>query len=306
MTAKEYNMIASEIQQLEGFLDKIPKENAIERLGLEVKLSESKDLIEGITPEESPYKAVMTFRGTPVTGKHGIVADFAASATSAFSESVLAIAASLSENFRQVGPIPNRQENQLLITGTAIGSFGFVFEVPKANNDTLFPGSSSAEVALEKFQSLLSSSLEGDDDDLTELVEEIHPRAVAKVKSFLNVLKTNHAWCALTFKEKEFRFASFQDIERSFTRLDSNNINESEETHSGKFLGFLPTSRTFEFQAGDSVLKGKIGSDIMDPNILNAEYLDINVTVLFNTIQVGQGKPRYILKDITNIQNTTK
>ncbi len=302
MTSKDYDMITSEIKQLETLLNKIPQERAIERLGLESRLRKARQSIENFNAEDIPHQATITFRGNPVVGTHGIFADFAANAAGAFAASISAIAASLSDNLKYMGPIPNRQENQLLITGTAIGSFGFVFEVPKTNTDTLFPGSSDAEMALEKLQTLFASSLEGDDDDLTELVEEIHPRAVAKVIEFLNILKTNHAWCALAFKEKKFRFSSFKDIEKSLSRLDLDNINEAEEKHKGRFQGVLPTSRTFEFKEGDTLIKGKIGANIKDPNILNTEYLGKNITVIFQTIQVGEGKPRYILKDITDIE----
>lgn len=301
MKLNDYNEISSEIKQLEKLLAKIPPDNVIERLGLESRLNKAKELIETVVIEKMPYKAIVTYKGNPVIGTHGIFADFAANATSAFSASVLAIAASLSENLKYMGPIPNRLENQLLITGTAKGSFGFEFEVPRVNTDTLFPDSSGSEQALEKLQSLLNFSIEGNDDELTELVQEIHPRAVSKVIDFLDILKTNHAWFGLTFKKKKFQFKNFQDLEASLARLDMDNINEREESYSGKFLGILPTSRTFEFQSGDTILKGKIGPDIIDPNILNTEYLGKSTTIILHTIQVGEGKPRYVLKDISHI-----
>jgi hypothetical protein len=81
------------------------------------------------------------------------------------------------------------------------------------------------------------------------------------------------------------------------------NIHEERETKSGRFLGFLPESRTFEFQeaGGREVMKGRIGPAIMDPETLNKEWLYKSVDVTFLKVQVGQGRPRYTLETLTHI-----
>lgn len=301
MNYREYDMISSEIKQLESLLADIPSHRMIERVGLESRLKSARNKLNNIQKESIRHRAIITFRGQPVIGSHGIVAEFAAKAAGSFSEAVAAIAASLADNLKYMGPIPNRERNQMLITGTAVGSFGFEFEIPKADEDSLFPGSSEAEVALEKMQELFTSSITGNDDLLTELVEEIHPRAVVKAVEFLEVMKNNKAWCALSFKEKTFRFSDLEQITIAMSKLDKDNISETEGIFQGELQGILPSRRTFEFKTSEGIITGKIGPEIKDPDVLNREYLHKQVSINFRMTQVGQGKPRYMLNDLSHI-----
>lgn len=127
----DYLTIASEIRELENLLAAISEGNVIERMSLESRLESAKAALAGL-PQQFAPKARLTFRGKPVFGSHGIAADFGGKAAGAFSDAFAAVAAGLSEGLRYMGPIPNRDKNQLLITGTAIGSFGFEFELPAA------------------------------------------------------------------------------------------------------------------------------------------------------------------------------
>lgn len=302
MTKKEFDITSSEIQQLKLLLADIPPENIIEQKSFESRIQLLEDKIKNISPETTRNRAIMTFRGNPVIKTHGIVAEFASRATSAFTEAVVAIAASLTDNLKYMGPIPNRDKNQLLITGTAIGSFGFEFEVPKADEDSLFIGSSETEIALEKLQELFRASISDDDDLLTELVEEIHPRAVIKAVDFLDVMRNNNAWCALSFKERTFRFLNIHQIETSMLKLSQDNIDEQDVIFNGEFQGILPSRRAFEFKSADGIITGKIGAEIKEPDVLNREYLHKIVSVQLHKIQVGQGRPRYQLVDLKFIQ----
>ncbi len=301
MNYQEHRMLSSEINQLESLLSKISENRVLERMGLEARLKSARHKINNIDLDTLRKKAVVTFRGQPVVGSHGIVADFAAKAAGSFTEAISAVAAGLSGDLSYMGPIPNRNQNHLLITGTAVGSFGFEFEVPKAEENSLFPGTSDAEVALEKMQSLFQMAMDGNDDALTELVDEIHPRAVKKAVDFLDVLKSNSAWFAMEFREHTFRFSDVNQVQMSIDKLSDDNIREETEQYNGKFQGILPSSRTFEFKAGDEIIKGKIGPMIGDPNILNQEYLDQAANITLHVTQVGQGKPRYTLLSLDQI-----
>jgi len=291
MNISEYDALASEISLLEEMLAQLPEEEIIERIGLEHRLEMAKNQIASVQPEQIGHKAVLTFRGTPVIGNHGIAADFAAKATGAFTDAVAAVAAGLADNLRDMGPIPNSEQNQLLITGTAIGSFGFEFEAPKVNED-------NAEAALQKMQSLFRQTVEGNDDSLTEMVEEIHPRAVRKAVDFLKVLREKNAWCAFSFQQNYFSFDSIKQVSTAIERLSEENIQEKDENYQGELQGVLPKSRIFEFNSGDKILCGKIGLHIEDAHVLNRDYLHKPSRVILQVTQVGQGKPRYVLKKL--------
>lgn len=201
-----------------------------------------------------------------------------------------------------MGPIPNRDKNQLLITGTAIGSFGFEFELP-APELTLFPEQENPQIAIEKIEALFRLAATGSDDEVAEVIEEVHPRAVKKVYDFLELLVQQQAWCGLEFEGHSFRYADYEQLKISCERLKDENIHEQEETYSGKFEGVLPTGRSFEFRLNDqkSVIKGKIDRTIDDPDILNRDWLHKPVTAKFHMMQVGKGRPRFTLKSISDL-----
>lgn len=306
MDYDEYLAISSEINELESLLSEIPEENVIDRMGLQARLRSARAAVSGLTEHHSVPKTRLTFRGRPVHGSHGIAADFATRAAGEFVDAIAVIAAGLNDNLRYMGPIPDRQKNQLLITGTAIGSFGFEFELPPPENSTLFPEPSNAENAVEKMQELFRLAAEGSDDDVAELVDEIHPRAVKKVAEFLDHIAQQEAWCGLELKDRFFRFRDIEQLSSSVSRLKEDNIREIDEEHVGEFQGVLPSGRFFEFKAIDQhVLKGKVSSEVADVDLLNREYLHKLVKVKFHVIQVGQGRPRYSLTSLDAIDNAS-
>jgi hypothetical protein len=306
----EFLLLSSEVKQLESMLEEIPASNVINRLGLESRLKRVKAAVAGFNSDALPKKARLTFRGRPVIGSHGVSADFASRASSFFTDAFSAVLAGLNENLRYMGPIPDKQRHQLLITGTAIGSFGFEYELPKANEQdppgqaVFFSAPAQPEIAMDKIEKLFEVASSGTDDDIAELVDEIHPRAVKKAAEFLQYLSDQGAWCALEFKETHFRFTGPDQVRTSADRLKSNNIKENEETFYGEFQGVLPKGRTFEFKLRDQdgVLKGKVGPQIEDADVLNREFLHKLVTARFHVIQVGQGRPRYTLQKIDDIE----
>jgi hypothetical protein len=310
MSYDEYIFVSSEIKELESLLAQIPARNAINRIGLEARLKSAREAIASFDPAQSPKKARLTFRGRPVFGSYGVSADFASKAAGFFTDAFSAVVAGITENLRYMGPIPDKQKNQLLITGTAIGSFGFEFELPRVDSDDtsgqapLFPVPNRPEDAMQKLEKLFQVAAEGSDDDIAELVEEIHPRAVKLVAEFLGYISDQEAWCGLEFKESFFRFSGIEQVRTSVERLTSNNIKESDDAFTGEFQGFLPKERTFEFKLHDQdgVLRGKVGPDIEDADVLNRDFLYKLVNVKLHVIQVGQGRPRYTLQTLDDIK----
>lgn len=299
----EHLALASEIKELESILATIPQENVIERMAFSERLDSAKSALERLPVYQPVEKARLTFRGRPVLGSHGITAEFGSKAAGAFSDAFAAVVAGLNESLRYMGPIPDKAKNQLLITGTAIGSFGFEFELPKQPSE-LFPETAKTEEALEMMQTLLRVSAEGSDDEVTELVEAIHPRAVKKIAEFLGYLVQQQAWCGLEFKDHFFRYQNIEQLQISAERLQEENIHEHDEEYTGEFQGVLPYSRTFEFKLSDQsgILKGKVDIAVDDPDLLNREWLHKPVSLKLHVIQVGQGRPRFTLPEISAVR----
>lgn len=301
----EYLSIKSEIAEIEGILRNISPAQVIKKMTFESRLRSAKIALEAYQRLPIPKKATLTFRGKPVVGSHGLHAEFGSRAALNFADAFAAVAAGLGERLRYKGPIPDRAKHQLLITGTAIGSFGFEFELP-ADKDDLFGDEPPAEHTLRKVQELMQKSAEGSDDEISELVDEIHPRAVAKVHEFLSYLAQQQAWCGLEFGGSFFRYKNIDQLKLSTERLLAGNIKESCETVIGAFTGILPNDRTFEFTQAESghVIKGKIAREVDDPDLLLREYYKKEVTVTFAVVQVGQSRPRYRFTSADSIKLT--
>ena len=298
----EYQTISSEIKDLEALISSVPQGNVIDKMSLESRLRKANNLLSHLPPQYTAPRAQLTFRGRPVSGIHGISADFASRAACAFSDAFSAVAAGLSDRLRPSGPIPDKDKNQLLITGIAIGSFGFEFELPEKGLSK-FSESEETRAAINKIGALFRLAAEGSDDDIAELVEEVQPRAVKKIHEFLDVLVRYHAWCGLSYEKTSFCYTDYEQLKFSAARLKDENIRETQGTYRGEFQGVLPTGRTFEFKLldQDSLISGKVDSSIEDPDVLNRDWLHHPVTVTLNIMQIGEGRPRYTLMSMTDL-----
>lgn len=276
----------------------LPPSARLTRMSTEARLRTIEmQLAEIPVDEREPARARLTFNGAPVIGSHGIFADFGMRAVSSFTDAVASIAASLIAPLSSMGPIPNRDQNQLLITNTAIGSFGFELEEFRGAQLPL-EDESAVAIALDRTQALLQGTL-GTDEDLADVASETDPRALEKIRAFLKVLADSDAVCALQYRGRGVRFTDVGQVRASLERLGADNLRESEQQLHGEFVGVLPKSRTFEFKlAGEEkIIRAKVAPTIQNVDELN-QHLHQTVSVHVMTTQVGNGRPRYLLTKI--------
>jgi hypothetical protein len=302
-----YSFLTSEIHELEDLLEMIPEENVIDRMSVISRIAIVNESLAQTKQHGEMPVARLTFRGEPVFYSHGISANFGAKATESFSDVFTVVVADLNGILRENGPIPEKDKNQLLITGTAIGSFGFEFELPQSSEQrtSLFPESEVSVEAMEKIEILFRLAAEGTDDEITETIVEIQPRTVRKIYEFLDLLVQQGAWCGLEFGDKSFWYKDYEQIKFAANRLRDNNIHESEENYRGEIQGVLPKGRTFEFRVFDQekvVICGKIDRSIDDPDILNREWLYSQISIKLKVMQVGHGRPRYTLISLNDLK----
>ena len=275
----------------------VPSEDVLDRMSFEARLREiDRELGTGTAPTRLPMSATLTYRGRPVVGSQGVYAEFGMSATQAFTRTVATMAASFAGTLAATGPIPNQDDFQLLITSTAIGSFGFRLEEP--GDELLFDTDTPVGQALTSTQRLLESTT-GSDDDLTEVTAGTDPRVIKTARDFLQVLAGRDAVCNLTVGTKSFRFADVAQVRRAIDRLAQENLHEQEESFTGVFQGILPKSRAFEFriQNDSTIIRGKIGSGVSNPADLN-RHLDQSITINLMATRVGNATPRYVLHQL--------
>lgn len=281
---------------LQRMIADTPEEEVLDRGSLIARLEEVEyQIAQARIDEREPARARLTFKGRPVVDSHGILADFSMKAVNSFTEAVAAVAASLTAPLAAMGPIPNREQNQLLITSTALGSFGFELEEYRLGQLPL-DDQSTVELALERTQNLLQGSTDPDDELLADSAAELDQRALDKVRAFIDTLAENDATCTLQFRSRAFRFTDAGQVRRSLQRMSQDNLHEEEQNLKGEFQGVLPKRRTFEFklQETDEVIAGKIGPAIATADELNA-HLYRTVKVRLMVTRVGNGRPRYLL-----------
>lgn len=297
MNFQEYQHLLSERKELQRLLQKMPGDHVIDRMSLQTRLdSVNKALEEAPVHMREPFKARLTFRGKPVVGTYGIFAEFGSAVVERFTEAIVAFAASQSGSLGQKGPIPNRSQYQLLVTGTAVGSFGFNLEEHLTENQLPLDIPSPIENAIEQARILMKASVGIDDEELADAVSELSPRAVKELHSFIKVLAEQEAVCALSFGKKSFQFKDVGEVRRSVERLSQENLREQEQTFTGHFLGVLPEKRDYEFHviADNQTIRGKVSKSIENAADIN-NHLKKHCQITVQTTQVGSGKPRYVL-----------
>ncbi|WP_251962256.1 hypothetical protein [Pseudomonas sp. Marseille-Q5299] len=271
----------------------------LSKLSLEARSKNISTRIEKYWKGEAKLaKAALTFKGAPVWGTHGVHADFGSSATAKFSEAIAAVAASLIGPLGERGKIPNRAQNQILITDVAIGSFGFEFEeASPADGQLPLDGTTPVAQAFELFAELLEASTQGD-DELSEPISKLGSRAIASVAEFLDKLAASDAYCSFSTRYHKFSFQNVEQVLISKSRLNPENIHEELSVISGRFLGTFPSDRKFEFISDDGVvIHGRIDRSIEQPAVIN-HHLNESTKVTFSTKRVGKGRPRYTLAEL--------
>lgn len=299
MNRNEQIALLAEVGTLERMLAETPEDDVVDRASLTVRLQVVQQRLEEAGPlGPEPLRAVVTFDGRPVIGGYGIFADFAARAVGTFSDAVSAVAASLTGPLAATGPIPNREQNQLIITNTAIGSFGFELEECSGQQAKLLLDEPSIiEQALERTQSLLQGTIEINDEALADAAAELDQRALDKVRSFIETLSSAEAVCALNVRNRIFRFSDLGQVRSSLARLSRDNLREEPLAVSGELQGILSKPRTFQMAiAGDlGVITGKVSRAVEDLDRINRELAYRQIEVNLISRRVGTGRPRYLM-----------
>jgi hypothetical protein len=216
-----------------------------------------------------PARALLLYRGRPVAGGYGIFADFWTKATNIFLDGLIKFGASQAGPLASMGPIPNREQIQFLITSTAPGSFGFELEEHRPG-ELPFGDATPAAQALEDLRHFLQTTLDTD-DELADAVAGAEPRAVEAVREFLRILVVNEAICSLKCGNRALQFRDVGQVPRSLGRLSSDYLHEEERSSEREFQGLLPNRRSFEFKltATDEIIGGKVGRAIENPDDIN-------------------------------------
>lgn len=194
------------------------------------------------------------FSGEPVVGSKGILTDFAGRALQHFQEIVTkSYATQTVGKLGERGKVPFDKEANLLITGVAHGSFGFVFQ-ESAEQLELFDTTLKKAVEFAVMAIVKSSS--EDDDAFVELTEELNHRLLLALDHFFSELANHNANVRLVDDHRD-HMVDDDAVVRARHRIAGTTIEEEqEEPNLGTLIGFLPTQKRFEMILGGEVISG--------------------------------------------------
>ena len=294
MRYTQAQLLRSEIGTVERFLAETPEDQIIMRMSWESRLEVLRERLAEAEARPQAHPLSITFRGAPVEGSRSIDATFASKAVRAFVEATDTVTASLvADDLRDHGRLPGAGTRSLRIVGTAVGSFGFELELPPAAGDEiqkpLFP-SEKADPHVEAIATtiqLLDEAATDDEEAISDLIAEIHPRAAAKVRAFASVLAENDALFAVAFGDKQVCFDSDMQVKRVMKSLAESDISEDSQTHIGTLLGVLPESRRFEARLADGqVVHGKVDRSISDIAALKQRWENQEARLALRVVRV--------------------
>lgn len=302
MTSKERDFIRSEVTTLEGLLSSLPEDRLIERIGIEERLVQARKRLVELEIGPLARSLPITFRGAPVDGSRSIDAGFASTALKAFTEATDTVAASLtSDGLKGRGRLPGASRS-LRIVDTAQGSFGFELELPP-------PAAEAAQLALEGFGeepdpyvlaiartlALIADAASSDEEGMSDLIAEIHPRAATKVHAFAKVLADAGAGFAAEFEGRRVRLNEGAEVQRVLDALRDEDIAERAEEQNGVLLGILPESRRFECRIADGrVISGKVDRALPDIADFKVTWENKEALLSFRVVSV-RANQRFIL-----------
>ena len=306
MNVHEYRFLLADRGALKRLISETRPDEVIERMSFEYRLSQVEEELkayEGYSPEV--VEAELTFRGKPVFGSRGGSANFLPNITQKFATAIHYIGASQKHmNLSQSGAVRDKKDYELMITDTALGSFGFRVE-EASQQPSLLDVPTPVERAIDGFKSILEASV-GSDSQLAEAIGDADIRAIKAVRYFLDDLAKEDAVCALEFKGDVFSFRDASQVKRSSDRLNQDNVREDEVEFSGRFQGFLPKSRRAEFlieAVDDDSFSEHVKEVINCPVVPSPNDARIN-SVLDQTVRaslrarrVGTARPRFVITD---------
>lgn len=192
------------------------------------------------------------FGGKPVLGSKGIAAEFAGSALEQFQNLISkTFATTEAGELGQRGKIPFKAQSELMVTGVASGSFGFVLD--EMSEQTEIEASQLTHI-IDKATHLLRDTAAQDDAVFEHLIEDLDPRTLIALKDIFTNLDSNQATLRVVEKEIDMLLDS-SAIHRGKIRTEATSIEETTTELGGTLVGFLPEHRKFEIknETGDLV-----------------------------------------------------
>lgn len=239
---------------------------------LEHRIDDLAQKLESLKEEtiaDNSASVALFFGGQPVLGSKGISADFAGLAIEQFQNLVAKVfAATEIGELGERGKIPFRGDSELMVTGLARGSFGFILD--EMSDQTHLDKSQLSEV-IDQASVLMRDTAGRDDEIFESLLEDLEPRTLIALKEIFSNLDSSKATIRVVEKELDFTLDGVA-IHRAKVRTEATSIEEETNEIEGTLVGFLPEHRKFELRDNKGVLiYGSATKEAVDQFVKAAE-----------------------------------
>lgn len=239
--------LSSEITTLnELLLSARESGDIVGEMQLEHRISELSSNLNSLKEEklsDNSASVALFFGGQPVLGSKGIAADFAGTALEQFQDLISKIFANNEVgDLGKRGLVPFKVNSELMVTGLARGSFGFILD---EMSDQVQLESSQLSHVIDKAAILLRDSAAQDDAVFESILEDLEPRTLTALRDLFKTLDSRKATLRVVEKELDFTLDG-PSIHRAKIRTEATTIEESTTEIEGTLVGFLPENRKFE------------------------------------------------------------
>ncbi len=258
--------LSSEIATLKEFLvSAIDSNDIVGEMQINHRLKKLTDKIEKIeesTLGDSSASVALFFGGQPVIGSRGIAAEFAGVALEQFQNLIGNVFATNEiGELGQRGKVPFKSHSDLMVTGLARGSFGFVLD---EMNEQVQIESSQLTHIIDKVAHLLRDTAAQDEAVFEALLENLDSRSLIALKEFFSNLDSNKATIRVVERDLDFTLDS-SAIHRARVRTEATSIEEKTSEMEGTLIGFLPEHRKFELcDSADKVIYGSATKEAVE------------------------------------------
>lgn len=247
--------LSSEITTVSELLNSAKSSNDIVgELQLEHRLkllTEQLSKLKENTFNDNSASVALFFGGKPVLGSKGIAAEFAGLALEQFQNLISKTFATCEVGeLGERGRIPFKSQSELMVTGLARGSFGFVLD--EMSDQTEIEASELSNV-IDKATHLIRDTAAQDDAVFENMVEELDPRTLIALRDFFANLDTSEATLRVVEKDTDI-ILDTPAIHRGKIRTEATSIEEQTTEIAGTLVGFLPEHRKFEIRTSDGNL----------------------------------------------------
>lgn len=239
--------LSSEISTLNALLSSARQAgDIVGQMQLEHRIGELSSKLESLREDElgdNSASVALFFGGQPVLGSKGIAAEFAGSALEQFQNLIAKVFANNEiGELGGRGKVPYKTKSELMVTGLARGSFGFVLD---EMSEQIQLESSQLSHVIDKAALLLRDFAAQDDAVFEAVLEELDPRTLIALRELFTNLDSSKATIRVVEKELDFTLDG-PAIYRAKIRTEATSIEESTTEIEGVLVGFLPEHRKFE------------------------------------------------------------